>query len=90
VMGKLDLLHPSPHSSNLPSTDFSADRHCLRGRIGVRGMGYHATGRTIDSHGGGEGEGGGDEGWGGGKGGTMPYMDLERLTFNIDYEAFKQ
>jgi hypothetical protein len=39
---------------------------------------------------GGEGEGGGDEGWGGGKGGTMPYMDLERLTFNIDYEAFKQ
>ena len=28
----------------------------------------------------------------GGKGGTMPpcYMDLERLNFYIDYEAFKQ
>ncbi len=25
----------------------------------------------------------------GGEGSTMPYMDLERLTFYIDYEAFK-
>ncbi len=37
----------------------------------------------------GKGEGGGDD-WGGGEGGTLPYMDLERLTFYIDYEAFKQ
>ena len=38
----------------------------------------------------GKGEGGGDEGWG--EDGTMPpcYMDLERLIFYIDYEAFKQ
>ena len=37
-----------------------------------------------------KGEGGGNEGWG--EGGTMPpcYMDLERLNFYTDYEAFKQ
>jgi hypothetical protein len=39
-----------------------------------------------------EGEGCGwrDEGWG--EGGTVPScsMDLERLNFYIDYEAFKQ
>jgi hypothetical protein len=56
-------------------------------------MGYHApkpqAGRDTDSHGG-KGEGGEDEGWGGGEGGTMPYMELERLTFYIDYEALKQ
>ena len=31
----------------------------------------------------------GDEGWGGGEGSTMPYMDLDRLTFYIDYEALR-
>jgi hypothetical protein len=35
------------------------------------------------------GKGVGNEGWGGGEGGTMPYMDLERLTFYIDYETLK-
>jgi hypothetical protein len=38
---ELDLSHPPPpHSSNLSSTDFSADRQCLGGggRIGVRGL----------------------------------------------------
>ncbi len=89
---------PPPHSSKLPSTVFSADCQCLGGRIGVRGMGYHAptpqAGRVTDCHGerGEGGGGGGDEGWGLGEGGTMPpcYMDLERITFYIDYEAFKQ
>jgi hypothetical protein len=56
-------------------------------------MGYHAltpqAGRVTDSHGG-EGRGWGAKGWGGGEGSTIPYMDLERLTSYIDYEAFKQ
>ena len=36
---------------------------------------------------GGKDEGGVNEGWVGGEGSTMPYMDLDRLTFYIDYEA---
>ncbi len=62
------------------------------GRIGVRGMGCpppHATSWKGERQSWrGKGEGGGDEGWG--EGGTMPpcYMDLERLNFYIDYEAF--
>jgi hypothetical protein len=43
------------------------------------------AGRVTVSHGGGRVRAGGE-------GGTMPpcYMDLERLSFYIDYEAFKQ
>ncbi len=44
------------------------------------GWAYHAptpqAGRVTDSH--------------GREGSTMPYMDLERVTFYIDYQAFKQ
>ena len=36
--GGLDLSHPPPpHSSNLSSTDFSADRQCLGGGLGSGG-----------------------------------------------------
>jgi hypothetical protein len=61
VGGELDLLHPPPHSSHPPSTDFSADRQCLGG--GGLGSGGWATtlpppptpqaGRVNDSDGGG-------------------------------------
>ncbi len=53
------------------------------GGIVVRGMGCPAAHTTRVRV-------GGDDGWG--EGGTMPpyYMDLERLNFYIDYEAFKQ
>jgi hypothetical protein len=49
---------PPPHSSNISSTDFSADRQYLvGGKIGVRGMGCPAptpqAGRVTVSHGGG-------------------------------------
>jgi hypothetical protein len=40
-VGELDFLHPPPptHSSNLPSTDFSADHQCLGGGGGGLGSG---------------------------------------------------
>jgi hypothetical protein len=84
-VGELDLSHPPPpHSSNLSSTDFSADRQCLGGGGGLGSGGCAAP---PPCH---KGEGGGDEGWW--EGGTMApcYMELERLNFYIDYEAFKQ
>jgi hypothetical protein len=66
------------------------------GRIGVRGMGCPTptpqAGRVTVSHGGGRVKVGGMRAGGWGEGGTMPpcYMDLERLNFYIDCEAFKQ
>ncbi len=51
----------------------------------------HATpGKGVRPSWRGTGAGGGAEGWG--EGGTMPpcYMDMERLNFYIDYEAFKK
>jgi hypothetical protein len=62
------------------------------GGFGSGGWATSCKGDRQSWRGKGEGWGGGDEGWGWGEGGTMPpcYMDLERLNFYIDYEAFKQ
>jgi hypothetical protein len=45
-------LPPPPHSSHLPSMDFSADRQCLGGggvwRIGGRGRGDHPPQHKLE------------------------------------------
>jgi hypothetical protein len=88
-VGELDLSNLPPPSTVLIShpRDFPADRQCLGGGGEDWGQGDglprpHATSWKGDRQSWrGKGEGGGDEGWW--EGGTMCYMDLEKLLHRL-------